>query len=212
MTECTSRGDKLFSLAMRSTASAIGTVGLAGAAGRTVVRTRRPVRESVFTTETAPPAPWRTAAATNIPPIIKHFRTVLFLPFSKESPGGWQSLSYRQWYHFSVKWAGFVLAGGRSSRMGRDKALLSFQGVPLVARVAEMVAQAAGSAVVIGDPGKYGGLGYAVVPDRRQGLGPLAGIEAALDFSTADWNLVLACDMPDVSAAFLRALLETAAA
>ena len=96
--------------------------------------------------------------------------------------------------------------------MGRDKALLSFQGVPLVARVAEVVARAAGSAVVIGDPGKYSGLGYAVVPDRRQGLGPLAGIEAALDFSTADWNLVLACDMPDVSAAFLRALLETAAA
>ena len=94
--------------------------------------------------------------------------------------------------------------------MGRDKALLPFAGGTLAAHVAAIVAEAAGSAVIIGDPEKYGGWGYTALRDREPGLGPLGGIERALSCTTADWNLVLACDMPDVSAAFLRGLLEAA--
>ena len=105
---------------------------------------------------------------------------------------------------------GFVLAGGRSSRMGRDKALIEIQGIRLVDRAAEAVAAAAGSATLIGDPGKYGGLGYPVHPDIFTGCGPLAGIHAALGVSRSDWNLILACDMPEVEFAFLIQLLERA--
>ena len=64
--------------------------------------------------------------------------------------------------------------------------------------------------MLIGDPRKYGHLGYPVLPDRRPGAGPLGGIESALSYTTADWNLVLACDMPAISAEFLRGLLEAA--
>jgi molybdopterin-guanine dinucleotide biosynthesis protein A len=106
--------------------------------------------------------------------------------------------------------AGFVLAGGRSSRMGRDKALLECNGSRLIGRVAEVVAAAAGVVAIIGDPAKYGKFGYPVHPDVFVGCGPLAGIHAALKATSADWNLVVACDMPDVNAAFLRELLRRA--
>ena len=103
-----------------------------------------------------------------------------------------------------------MLAGGKSSRMGRDKALLPFRGGALAGHVAATVAAAAGSVALIGDPQKYGHLGYPVLPDRRPGVGPLGGIESALCYTAADWNLVLACDMPGISAEFLRGLLDAA--
>jgi molybdenum cofactor guanylyltransferase len=103
-----------------------------------------------------------------------------------------------------------VLTGGKSSRMGRDKALLPFRGGALAAHVAATVAAAAGSVTLIGDPRKYGHLGYPVLPDRTPGAGPVGGIESALSYTDADWNLVLACDMPAVSGAFLRGLLDAA--
>jgi molybdopterin-guanine dinucleotide biosynthesis protein A len=110
----------------------------------------------------------------------------------------------------SASHAGFVLTGGKSTRMGRDKALLPFRGGALAGHVGATVAAAAGSAVFIGDPGKYGHLGYPVLPDRSPGAGPLGGIESALSYTGADWNLVVACDMPGISAAFLRGLLDAA--
>ena len=103
-----------------------------------------------------------------------------------------------------------MLAGGESSRMGRDKALLPFHGGVLAGHVAATVAAAAGSAILIGNPEKYGHLGYPVIPDRSPGAGPVGGIETALTCTNADWNLVLACDMPAVGTAFLRGLLDAA--
>jgi molybdopterin-guanine dinucleotide biosynthesis protein A len=107
--------------------------------------------------------------------------------------------------------SGFVLAGGRSSRMGRDKALLPFEGRTLVEHVAAMVRKAADSVALVGNPGRYASLGFPVIADNFPGCGPLAGIEAALRASNADWNLIVACDMPGLSTAFLRYLLDIAA-
>jgi molybdopterin-guanine dinucleotide biosynthesis protein A len=94
--------------------------------------------------------------------------------------------------------------------MGRDKALLPFRGGALAGHVAAMVAEAAGSVILIGDPQKYGHLGYPVLADRKPGAGPVGGIESALSYTAADWNLVLGCDMPGISAEFLRGLLDAA--
>jgi molybdenum cofactor guanylyltransferase len=107
--------------------------------------------------------------------------------------------------------AGYVLVGGRSSRMGCDKALLPFRGGALAQSVARAVSAAAGSATMVGDPARYGGLGYAVIADLYPGEGPLGGILTALRNTSADWNLITACDMPQLDPELLRGLLKTAA-
>jgi len=99
--------------------------------------------------------------------------------------------------------AGFVLTGGSSLRMGRDKALLPIGGSALVERTAERVRAAAGSVTLIGAPSRYAHLGLAVAPDLIADCGPIGGLYTALKMTSADWNLVVACDMPGVTAAFL---------
>jgi len=88
--------------------------------------------------------------------------------------------------------------------MGRDKARLPFRGADLVSAVASAVALAAGSATLIGHPV------LPSVPDRYPGQGPLGGILTALYHSTSDCCLVVACDMPEIDAAFLVRLVERA--
>ena len=106
--------------------------------------------------------------------------------------------------------AGFVLAGGRSSRMGRDKALLPLEGSTLIDRIAARVLDAAGSVTIIGSPEKYGSVGYPVIPDAVLECGPLGGVYTALRSTEAEWNLIVACDMPDVTADLLKDLLAIA--
>jgi molybdopterin-guanine dinucleotide biosynthesis protein A len=96
--------------------------------------------------------------------------------------------------------------------MGRDKALLPFKGRPLIEHVAGEVRAAVGNVALVGDPSRYAYLGYPVIEDVLPGCGPLAGIHAALKHSTDEWNLVVACDMPEITAEFLERLVERAAA
>jgi molybdopterin-guanine dinucleotide biosynthesis protein A len=106
--------------------------------------------------------------------------------------------------------AGFVLVGGRSSRMGRDKALLLHHGEALAAAIAREVEIAAGHCSLIGDASRYRGLGYPVIGDLYPGEGPLGGILTALRHSTAEWNILVACDMPQITAELFRSLLDLA--
>ena len=111
-----------------------------------------------------------------------------------------------------MRTAGFVLVGGHSSRMGRDKALLPWQSRPLVEHVANAVQAAAGNVILVGEPQRYGFLEFERIPDIHPGLGPLSGIEAALSSQHGELNLIVACDMPAVGSDFLARLLRVAAA
>ncbi|HYL36438.1 MAG TPA: molybdenum cofactor guanylyltransferase [Bryobacteraceae bacterium] len=108
---------------------------------------------------------------------------------------------------------GYVLAGGQSTRMGRDKALLSYRGATLVEHVARVVegaldaAQTGAAVTILGDPVRYSQLGFPVQADLVAGCGPIGGIFTALSLSPCDWNLIVACDMPNLSSAGLRTLL-----
>ena len=110
---------------------------------------------------------------------------------------------------------GYVLAGGQSSRMGRDKALLELEGATLLRRAFDLLVSVCGAATVVGPRARYSSLGLPLIEDARQGCGPLAGIEAALaDCSSraaAPWALVVACDMPGLESDALAALLDEAA-
>ncbi len=106
--------------------------------------------------------------------------------------------------------AGFILAGGQSSRMGRDKALLEFGGVPLLVRTARLLEPRVAAVTVIGPAERYAALGLRVVPDDRPGLGPLGGLATALRISRSEWNLVVGCDLPYLTGAWLDWLIARA--
>jgi len=93
-----------------------------------------------------------------------------------------------------------IQAGGRSSRMGRDKALLPLGGKPLIEHVLQRVA-GLGDEVLIttNQPDDYAFLGLRMVGDRQPGAGALDGLLTALEAAHGERVLLLACDMPFVS-------------
>ena len=113
---------------------------------------------------------------------------------------------------------GFVLAGGKSSRMGagpakgKDKAFLEFRGQTLLDRALAVMGTVCDRVAIVGDPAKFTKYGpsTSVVADIFPGCGPLAGIHAALVHSSADLNLMLAVDMPFVSRELLAFLFAAA--
>ncbi len=98
---------------------------------------------------------------------------------------------------------GVLLAGGGSRRMGRDKALLDWHGRPLLDHVRARL-DAAGCATVVTSRAAPG-----CVADRFPERGPLAGIHAVLRSCPAAGYLVLPVDMPLMSVALLRRLIDT---
>lgn len=108
--------------------------------------------------------------------------------------------------------AGYVLTGGASRRMGRDKALLPYRGRTLVEAIADEVRHATSSVTLVGAPERYRHLGLPVLSEDFPGCGPLSGVEAALRHSPAPWNLIAGCDMAGVRSEWLNELLTAAAA
>ena len=102
---------------------------------------------------------------------------------------------------------GWVLAGGASRRMGRDKALLPLGKTTMVQEIAAKVRKAAGSVTLIGPVERYGHLGLPVIPDAVENCGPLGGLYTALLNTKFEWNLLVACDMPDLTESFLEQLV-----
>jgi molybdopterin-guanine dinucleotide biosynthesis protein A len=108
---------------------------------------------------------------------------------------------------------GVVLAGGRSTRMGRSKAQLLIAGEPLLARVVRRVRLALAEVIVVG-PTELQPLvpGVSIMQEVVPGLGPLAGVAAALGAIRTPWACAVACDMPFVQPALVRALADVARA
>ena len=103
----------------------------------------------------------------------------------------------------------FVLTGGRSSRMGSDKALLSWAGETLIQRTLAIARQACRQVFICGARELYGKFGE-VLEDAAPGHGPLSGIQAALHATETELNLILSVDLPLMTAEFLVWLLQQA--
>jgi len=103
----------------------------------------------------------------------------------------------------------FILAGGKSARMGSDKALLELAGRTLLERCLDLAASIESPAMIVGDPRRFSRFG-SVVEDIYPCHGPLGGIHAALASTTSDLNLFLAVDLPFLVPKFLQYLITRA--
>ena len=110
--------------------------------------------------------------------------------------------------------AGLVMCGGKSQRMGEDKALLRMgEGGPTLLETAVEALSAVTGEILLStsSPEPYAFLGIRSVPDAFVGIGPLGGLIAGLEaLARAEWVLVCACDLPFVTPRFLRSLLARA--
>ncbi len=111
--------------------------------------------------------------------------------------------------------AGYVLAGGASTRFGRDKALAELGGQPMLLLMTALLESAAAPVTVVAPPERYPSFRLRMVADRWPGAGPLGGITTAL-LHTRDtmpgcvWNLIIGCDLPYLSREWLGYLAQRA--
>ena len=105
----------------------------------------------------------------------------------------------------------FVLAGGRSSRMGRDKALIQLQGAPLIQHALEILRAAGLNPRIAGGNEELHSFAP-VIPDNIEnaGLGPLSGICSALAAASAHYNLFLPVDLPLIPPRLISYLIHHA--
>lgn len=105
--------------------------------------------------------------------------------------------------------AAIILAGGESQRMGQNKCLLPYQGVPLIQHVVEQLAPHFHQvSVSTNTPEAYAFLGLPTVVDQTPGCGPLMGIFSALSRSVHAWNFVVAADIPELPHPLISTLYE----
>lgn len=97
---------------------------------------------------------------------------------------------------------GYVLAGGKSSRMGRDKALLELAGKPLAWHAVTKLRRVCADVQLLSSEAELE-VFAPLVRDMHEGCGPIGGLESALGHSWHEWNLFLPVDMPFLPSAFL---------
>lgn len=109
-----------------------------------------------------------------------------------------------------MNFSAVILAGGASRRMGRDKAVIEVGGQSLLSRAVATVRRAGASEVFISGRkgGNYAEVDCPVLFDAKPGCGPLGGIESALSVMSSPLLLVLAVDLPRMTATFLRRLIS----
>lgn len=106
--------------------------------------------------------------------------------------------------------SGFVAAGGRSSRMGTDKAWLQLAGRPMIEHVIKSLQAATTTVAILADNPEYAKLGFKVFKDSQTGIGPLEAIRTALQNSTTEHLVLVGCDLPFVTPELFKLLINVA--
>lgn len=107
-----------------------------------------------------------------------------------------------------MKISGIILAGGKSSRMGREKGLVEFEGKPMVHYPLELLSTITTDIVLVANDKGYAGITSKVVKDEFHEKGPLAGLITGLRNSEFDHSIVLPCDMPNIAPALIAWMLK----
>lgn len=104
-----------------------------------------------------------------------------------------------------------ILAGGKSTRMGFDKALLNICGRPVVQMIMSQLRKTFDDIVVVtNNPGSFTGLDARITGDILKNSGPLGGIHAGLTVSKSKYAFLTACDMPILSPEYAKYMVEIA--
>lgn len=99
-----------------------------------------------------------------------------------------------------LKTTAIILAGGKSSRMGTNKALLPLNGKTVIEGIVASLDKIADNLLIVTNTfTDYEFLHLPMIEDKRKEMGPLAGIEAGLSATESERNLFVACDMPFIS-------------
>lgn len=101
-----------------------------------------------------------------------------------------------------------ILAGGKSSRMGRDKGLLLWDGLPFVQHILNAVQPLVTDTIIVANETAYEQFDAVIVEDLVADAGPVGGIYTGLNYSKTAYTIVLSCDMPLVDTVLLSYLLE----
>jgi molybdopterin-guanine dinucleotide biosynthesis protein A len=100
---------------------------------------------------------------------------------------------------------GIILAGGENRRMGRDKAFLKLDGLPLIEHVLETLRGIFSKTIIVTNtPSAYASYDTVVITDAVDKRGPLTGIYTGLLHSTDEYNFIVACDMPFLNPDLIR--------
>lgn len=101
-----------------------------------------------------------------------------------------------------------ILAGGKSQRMGEDKAFLDLEGLPFIERILQVVKGLTQEVMVIANTKQYDSLGIPIYPDLIEDCGPVGGIYTAMKMVKTPYLLVLSCDIPLLRGTVLEYLIE----
>ena len=105
---------------------------------------------------------------------------------------------------------GYILAGGKSSRMGTDKGLLLIEGKAMIEYVIEQMPPIFDKLVIVSNNPEYEKFGLKVIPDLIKDIGPAGGIYTALHHSEAKLNFMVSCDMPFVTQEAIAFIVKNA--
>ena len=104
---------------------------------------------------------------------------------------------------------GVILTGGKSSRMGQDKALLSIGGVQLIRRILDVFGTLFDEILVVTNKtGRHAGPGYREVTDIIPDCGPLGGIYTGLTYASSDRIFVASCDLPFIKESTVKIVIS----
>jgi molybdopterin-guanine dinucleotide biosynthesis protein A len=103
---------------------------------------------------------------------------------------------------------GIILAGGMSSRMGKDKGLVLFKGKPLIEYALSIMKNVSAEILISTNNPDYDYLKIPLVKDTYNNIGPMGGIHSCLLKSKSEWNCILSCDMPLVKPELFQYLMQ----
>ncbi len=102
----------------------------------------------------------------------------------------------------------FILAGGKSKRMGTDKGLVNFKGIPMILHILKILNKLNLKTSIISNNQEYLKFGKPLFQDLIPDKGPLGGLFTALDYAQSPLVLLLACDMPSINEEGIKSLME----